>query len=194
MSISEHLVAGLPKIARINCMEKRVFGVLESRQQWPQKSLGIWSLQKWSALPKIFFVCLFVWLSSSSLPKCVHRTVQSSGEQRLFRRLVTDVSSVCVIYVRQILLHDMLSQRLMMDKFQKVWNLQIIDLEELPQQWSIFGSYQNSLFPVDLYQQPQKTETAKGAPSPLPEQKGYKFVKHIKKRKTLPSLHGEKLL
>lgn len=145
-------------------------------------------------ITKDFFIYFFVWLSSSSLPKCAHRTVQSSSEQRLFRSTVTDVSSVCVIYVRQILLHDMLSQRLMMDKFQKVWNLQIIDLEELPQQWSIFGSYQNSLFPVDLYQQPQKTETAKGAPSPLPEQKGYKFVKHIKMRKTLLSLHGEKLV
>lgn len=147
MSISEHLVAGLPMIARINCTQKRVFGLLDSKQQWPWNSLVIWRLQKFSALPNIFF---FFKLSSFPLPKCVRGSVQSSSEQRLFRHRATDVSPVCVIYVEQILFHAMLSQRLMMDQFQKVWNFQIIDLEELPQHWSFFGSYQNSLNMGDL--------------------------------------------
>lgn len=63
---------------------------------------------------------LFFKLTSSFLSKCVHSSVQSSSEQRLFRHAVTDVSPVCVIYVKQILFHATLSQRLMMDKFQKV--------------------------------------------------------------------------
>lgn len=173
MSIAEHLVAGLPMIAQINCTQKWIFGLFDSKQQWPQKSPVIWSLQKFSALPNIFF---FFKLSSSSLPKCVHGSVQSSSEQRLFRPRATDVSPVCVIYVKQILFHALLSQRLMMDQFQKVWNFQIIDLEELPQHWSFFGSYQNSLYMGDLWQEPKMTETAKRALNPLPGHEGNKLV------------------
>lgn len=62
----------------------------------------------------------FFQLTSSFLPKCVHSFVQSSSEERLFRHTVTDVSPICVIYLKQTLFHAMLSQRLMMDKFQKV--------------------------------------------------------------------------
>lgn len=173
MSISEHLVAGLPVIARLNCTQKWVFGLLDSKQQWPHNSLVIWSLQKFSALPNIFF---FFKLSSSSLPKRVCGSVQSSSEQRLFRHRATDVSPACVIYVKQILFHAMLSQRLTMDPFQKVWNFQIIDLEELPQHWSFFGSYQNSVYMGDLQQEPKMTETAKRALNPLPGQEGNKLV------------------
>lgn len=115
----------------------------------------------------------FFQLSSSFLPKRVPSSVQRSSEERLFRHTVPDVSPVCVIDVKQIFFHATLSQRLMMDKFQKVWNLQIIDLEELPQQWGFSGSYRNSPYVADLCSQPKLTETAKGALKPLPEQKGY---------------------
>lgn len=50
-----------------------------------------------------------------------------------------------------------------------------------------------ALFLVDPEQQPLSSGAAKAAPA-LPEQKGWKFVKHTKGRKLFLSLYGEKLV